>query len=244
MADSSFGHGYPACDGPKVTIARADGLRLVVHRELADLVRILIDLSEMMGYDIKPGQTWGAACRTIRGTSTPSNHSWGTAIDANSLENPQRRPLTTNLPKRVVDLWKAHGFRWGGDYKTSTPDPMHFEFMGTVTQAKAIVKKLRAFLAAKGHPAPPPAKPPVQKPGHPKIRPFPGTVRQGMGSPERPNAAVKVWQQVLRERGYNVKVDGVFGPATNHLVMDWQIKHGLRVDGKAGPATWHSLLFA
>lgn len=246
MADPSFGRGYPDCSGPRVVLARKDGLRLVVHRELAELVTILLDLTELMGYDVKPGQTWGFACRAIRGSSRPSNHSWATAIDVNSLENPQRRPLTTRLPKRVVDLWKAHGFRWGGDYTTSTPDPMHFEFMGTVAQARAILARAKAFLAAHGQPAPPAPARPVARPGRPPWRPYPGPVRLGMGSPERPNADVKVWQQLLRERGYpGIVVDGVFGNATNHVMFDWQRKHPpLRIDAVGGPATWHSLLYA
>ena len=248
MADSSFGRGYPDCSGPKTVIARRDGLRLVVHRELADLVSILIDLSELMGYDVKPGQTWGFACRPIRGSARPSNHSWATAVDINSLENPQRRPLRTNLPKRVVDLWKAHGFRWGGDYQTSTPDPMHFEFMGTVAQARAILARLRAYLAKAGAgvtPPPAPVKPPPARPGRPTWRAYPGPARLGMGSPERPDRDVKVWQQLLVDRGYGIKVDGVFGNATNHVLFDWQRKHPpLRIDAIGGPATWHSLLYA
>lgn len=73
----------------------------------------------------------------------------------------------------------------------------------------------------------------------PAERPYPGQVEMGNRGP-----AVKVWQTVLRERGYRITVDGDFGPATNHVVRDWQSKHGLTVDGIAGPATWHSLLYA
>jgi len=243
VADASFGRGYPDCSYPKVTLSKAGGLRVVVHRELADLFSMLIDLTEMMGYDIQVGQTWGAACRPIRGTQTPSNHSWGTALDINSLQNPQRRPIKTNMPKRVVDLWKNHGFRWGGDYQTSTPDPMHMEFMGTVAQARAITARLRAFLEDSNPATPkPPATPPALA-GKPAWRKYPGPVRLGMGTPERPSPAVKVWQQLLVDRGYRLKVDGVFGLATNHVVMDWQRKHGLKIDGIGGTATWHQLLY-
>jgi hypothetical protein len=243
MAHSSFGQGWPYCNGSRVTLSRKDGLRLVVHKELAELVSILLDLTELMGYDVKPGQTWGAACRPIAGTQTASNHSWATAVDINSLENPRRRPLTTNLPARVVKLWNDHGFRWGGHYTSSTPDPMHFEFMGTVAQARAITKRIRAYLAKFGKPAPPAPARPVQHPGLPAPRKYPGPARLGMGSPQRPSKVVKVWQQVLRERGYNLNVDGIFGQVTNHLIITWQRNHGLIVDGKAGEATWHSLMF-
>lgn len=230
MASATFGRGWPQCSGRRVTLRRSDGLAVVIHEELVDLVAMLIDLTELHGYDVKPGQTWGFACRAIRGTNTASNHSWATAVDVNSLENPQRRPRTTNLPRRVIDMWKGHGFRWGGDYASSTPDPMHFEFMGTVAQARAITARLRAFLGA------PPAP---SRPGRPAARPFPGTRQRGdVGQ------GVRVWQQVLRERGYSLAVDGQFGRYTEAAVRDWQRRTRIHVDGIAGPGTWHQLLNA
>ena len=54
-----------------------------------------------------------------------------------------RRPLTTDLPlPRAEQLATRYGFRWGGRW--STPDPMHFEFAGTPTDAD----RLAAVLAA------------------------------------------------------------------------------------------------
>ena len=235
MAHSSFGPAWPNCDRSRVvTVARKDGLRLPIHRDLADLVTLLIDLTELQGYDVKPGWTWGYACRAIAGTRTPSNHSQATAVDVNAPTNPRRadRKFASDMPAWLPALWKAHGWRWGGEF--SWPDPMHLEFMGTAAQARATTARLRAFLGAKGAPAPPPPAP-----GRPTQVPFPGTVRMG----DRGNA-VRVWQTALRERGYAIGVDGVFGPGTNHVVVDWQRKHGLAADGIAGPATWHSVLSA
>ena len=231
MAHSSWGTGWPECDRSNiVTLVRADGLRIALHRDAVDLVAILLDVTEALGYDVLPGQTWGYACRAIAGTSRPSNHSWGNTLDINSLANPQRRPLTTHLPAEVVNLWRGCGFRWGGDYVTSTPDPMHFEFMGTVDDARRKAADLRAFLSAQGGQSPPSPRP--------APRPYPGLARMGDSG-----SHVRVWQQVLRERGYSVAVDGAYGPATNHVVWHWQAHHGLLADGVAGPATWHSLLF-
>lgn len=234
MADRTWGPGWPNCDRAQiVTLVRHDGLRLPIHQDLAELVAILMDLTELMGYDIRPGSTWGYACRPIAGTSTPSNHSWGTAVDINAPQNPRRRPLTTDIPQDVSNLWKAHGFRWGGDYRVSTPDPMHFEFMGTVFDAAQITQRLRRFLgsATPSVPHVPSRRPPMLE--------FPGVVRMGDSGP-----AVRVWQEALVNRGYQIAVDGEFGPRTNHVMRDWQAKHGLVVDGIGGTRTWHSLLFA
>lgn len=241
MAHSSFGPAWPNCDraGRIVTLTRADGLRLAIHRDLADLVAILMDLTEASGYDIRPGQTWGYACRPIAGTRTPSNHSQGTAVDINAPTNPRRArglAMRTDMPPWMRRLWKDNGFRWGGDF--SWPDPMHYEFTGTVDDARRRVANLRAFLAAAGRPAP---APPHSRRPVPIGGGYPGTVRLGSYG-----AAVRVWQDVFRQRGYAIAVDAKFGPGTHAVVRDWQTRHrhqGLKVDGIAGPATWHSALF-
>lgn len=53
---------------------------------------------------------------------------------------------------------------------------------------------------------------------------------------------VKLLQQALKEAGYNLTVDGDFGPLTDGAVRDYQAKNKLSVDGIAGPATWRCLL--
>jgi len=54
-------------------------------------------------------------------------------------------------------------------------------------------------------------------------------------------AEVTEIQTILHGFGYSVKVDGVFGPATEKAVRSWQRSNGLQVDGVAGPATLASL---
>lgn len=53
--------------------------------------------------------------------------------------------------------------------------------------------------------------------------------------------AVKELQQLLAQRGYNLAVDGVFGPNTETLVKDFQKKVGLTADGLVGNMTWTAL---
>jgi peptidoglycan hydrolase-like protein with peptidoglycan-binding domain len=54
--------------------------------------------------------------------------------------------------------------------------------------------------------------------------------------------AVKWLQNALKVRSYAVgQVDGVFGPATEEAVRQFQRAFGLEEDGIAGPNTWEAL---
>ena len=53
---------------------------------------------------------------------------------------------------------------------------------------------------------------------------------------------VKALQALLIGYGYDIQRDGIFGPATEKAVKDWQSKHGLSSDGIVGPATMNSLM--
>ncbi|MCK9875277.1 peptidoglycan-binding protein [Frankia sp. AgPm24] len=48
---------------------------------------------------------------------------------------------------------------------------------------------------------------------------------------------VRQIQQRLANLGYPIAVDGQFGYQTNHMVKDYQLKHGLIADGVVGPQT-------
>lgn len=146
----------PPCKGTIVKLSVA-GIVLYVRREVAPIFGAFItELVTSKHYPVAGGtpDDWGVACRYIAGTTVWSNHAWGLAIDLNSLRNPMRRPFTSDMPAGVSALAAKYGLRWGGDYST-TPDPMHFEFMGTPGDAASRVGRLSAT------PAPPPApKPP------------------------------------------------------------------------------------
>jgi len=62
------------------------------------------------------------------------------------------------------------------------------------------------------------------------------TLKQGASG-----AAVKNLQTRLRAHGYNVSVDGAFGPATASAVKQFQSSKGLSADGIVGPKTWAAL---
>lgn len=156
MADAQargWGTGWPHCQSDKyLKVTFSNGVKVVVRREIAELVKLLGEES-IKQYPPKDGQTWGAACRPIAGTDPPiaSNHSWGLAIDWNSLENPQRRPLTMQMPWSMAELWERFGFRSGARYVNSKPDPMHLEYMGTPATAAEHTRRARAEFGVPGH---------------------------------------------------------------------------------------------
>jgi peptidoglycan hydrolase-like protein with peptidoglycan-binding domain len=68
------------------------------------------------------------------------------------------------------------------------------------------------------------------------ISPWP-LVRQG----DRQHP-VKTLQYLLRARGHNLTVDGIFGPKTDAAVRAFQQPKGLAVYGIVGPNTWSALI--
>jgi hypothetical protein len=145
-AQRGWGAGWPSCDGARVgglAVVRASisGVGVSVHRRVAQLVGLLLGETERRGYLLRAGQCWGYACRAIAGTGVPSNHSWGLAIDINSLANPYQFPRRTDQPTWMSLLWNRYGFAWGGSYnnegRNGKADSMHYEFMGTPAAADA-----------------------------------------------------------------------------------------------------------
>jgi hypothetical protein len=64
------------------------------------------------------------AARAQRGSTKPSLHLWGAAIDL----NPSTNGLGTegDMSPSVVRVFEEHGWTWGGRF--GRPDPMHFQF--------------------------------------------------------------------------------------------------------------------
>jgi peptidoglycan hydrolase-like protein with peptidoglycan-binding domain len=62
-------------------------------------------------------------------------------------------------------------------------------------------------------------------------------LRNGMTGGE-----VKMLQVGLNAKGYRLVSDGIFGPATDNAVRQFQTDRGLQVDGIVGPRTWSALL--
>ncbi|MBA9002391.1 GH25 family lysozyme [Thermomonospora cellulosilytica] len=94
-------------------------------------------------------------------------------------------------------------------------------YRGTASQLKA--------LALESAPAPEP-KPAVKAPK------WPG--RYLTQPPVMRGDDVRQWQARMRERGRQIKADGVYGPRSEEVCRAFQEERGLEVDGVVGPETW------
>jgi D-alanyl-D-alanine carboxypeptidase len=162
MAHSSWGPGWPNCQPGRIDSGFVvSGTRFPggMRVELVDLAAMLVQECKDRGYRFGSASDpsygcWGYSCRCISGSSTPSNHSWGLAVDINAPANPYTSPLVTDMPGWMPDLWNAYGFRWGGDYSGSK-DAMHYEFMGSVADAASETAKAKAAGIGGGGGTPP-----------------------------------------------------------------------------------------
>lgn len=50
--------------------------------------------------------------------------------------------------------------------------------------------------------------------------------------------SLQAWQQRMKDRGWSIGVDGLYGPNTEAVARAFQREKGLVVDGLIGPATW------
>lgn len=51
---------------------------------------------------------------------------------------------------------------------------------------------------------------------------------------------IKTWQQRMRERGWDIVADGIYGERSATVARAFQREHRLTVDGIVGPATWRA----
>lgn len=112
----------------------------------------------------------------------------------------------------------------------------HRDFKNTECPGDALYAKLgdlkREVAARLGRPAPPTPSPTPPKPG----RSWPQYRSGSRGE------SVKSIQYLLGAANLRVAVDGIFGPATERAVEQFQAAKGLTVDGIVGPATWEGLV--
>jgi hypothetical protein len=124
---------------------------------------------ERFGYPILGGQTGGFNCRPISGTSKPSNHSWGLAIDINWDRNPSGSDFQSDIPPDMVAMWEDAGWFWGGWYRGGNYDPMHFEYLGRPSDVAEDASRAAYWLAHGTSPDAPAAPTPPQETDMPLV---------------------------------------------------------------------------
>ena len=107
--------------------------RITCHEKIADsLTRILQQLANEFKdrYEETGINRFGGVYefRRVSGSSKLSLHAYGAAIDLDPERNGRGKPYDGGInmiPQGVVEIFKAEGWKWGGDFKN--PDCMHFE---------------------------------------------------------------------------------------------------------------------
>jgi hypothetical protein len=213
-----------------MAVVERAGVKVVMRRQIAPLVATLLDATEKRhGYDVRAGQTWGFACRPIRGSQKPSNHSWGLAIDINAPANPMGATFRSDMPPAMIAMWWQCGFFWGGWYRMR-PDAMHFEYVGRpgdVAQHLTIARRQLAGAA-----------------GAVRANAFDGRLLR-LAQPRMHGGQVAWVQGRLNAKGASPRLatDGVWGPQTDVAFRAFQRRAGLAVDGVYGSRS-HAALAA
>lgn len=124
---------------------------VAIFRELFDSaypirsIRLIDDFGASDDASMEADNTSCFNYRSVAGSRTLSRHAFGMAVDVNPLENPFVRGAkvqpaagapyadrTASFPHKITSsdlccrLFKAHGFRWGGDWR-SAKDWQHFD---------------------------------------------------------------------------------------------------------------------
>lgn len=172
-----------------------------------------------------------------------SNHSWGTATDIEIGDLGYDLNPDGLTYQGLVDLYpyfNAEKFYWGGALETNE-DPIHFE----ASEELLAQWEDEGLLTPTPEPSPggpmptTPVVPPTTTPP-----PYPGYLFEYVeGEPVgngEVDADVETWQQAMVDQGYNLAVDGLYGPESKQIATQFQQEKGLAVDGIVGPETWEA----
>jgi hypothetical protein len=113
---------------------RGDHGYVYYHRKLFakvayDVLAPLLEHKKKNAFDYG---IWGYACRLKTGGTTWSVHSWGAAIDTNTLRNPFGQSYWVgkgakgkNYGNLIPNAYMNENFYWGLNFN----DPMHFQYV-------------------------------------------------------------------------------------------------------------------
>jgi hypothetical protein len=101
--------------------------RMTCHKRMVTVFSAVFGLVQRHGLEAKISSFGGCfSFRRQRTGARLSTHSWGIAIDLNPGGNPQGSP--GNMDAGLIEIFRAAGFEWGGDWQNTVQDPMHFQY--------------------------------------------------------------------------------------------------------------------
>ena len=115
---------------------KSSTIQLTIHKKLVREITAVFNELKAIGFPVRKSDTAAYNWRNMASGSSRSHHSYGCVVDLNWNSNPMigvtagsYRPGKDpySVTSRVVQIWKNHGFYWGGDWKT-TKDYMHFTY--------------------------------------------------------------------------------------------------------------------
>lgn len=187
-------------------------------------------------------------CRTVRGSTAPSMHGEGRAIDvgfpvAGGKAHADGHRLLEDLAKKAGELglqciiWDRRIFSArsprGRRYSGANPHIDHLHVELTRGSAESLTSQTIAQILGRqeADSAPEQTTKPVVYP----------TLRHRR--PMMTGEAVRRLQTLLNDfRVVKMKVDGIFGPKTASAVARFQLSKNLKPDGIVGPKTWAALV--
>lgn len=110
---------------------------LTVHIKLSEEIKLVFEEIRAVGFKVRTTDTSGYNWRPMaNGSGELSHHSYGCVVDMNWTSN--GAPYTPwgynpgvdefSVTEEIVNIWKSHGFYWGGDWDDESFDPMHFTY--------------------------------------------------------------------------------------------------------------------
>ncbi|MBA2614204.1 MAG: M15 family metallopeptidase [Actinobacteria bacterium] len=185
-------------------------------------------------------------CRQTTSGKSWSTHAWAAAVDINPEKNPfTTGALKTDMPSDFVECFTSEGFGWGGGWR-SVKDAMHFSLApneGGRPKPHGFDRALQQAaieLWMDRHGGVNPeinVGPTPKKPGK-KAPTFPGYDMDRERYSRKEDDNVRLFQERLAERGWNLDPTGKFNQATEQIVRAFQREKRLFVDGVVGKNTW------
>lgn len=173
-------------------------------------------------WSLKPGMAPAA-------TPGESPHGWGRARDFAEMINGDSIPDSLSLNAKK---WLAANAPSFGVYFDTRSEDWHGEDYDGDVIAQAVLDE-------EGGVSGPPVPPFDPANGLFSLYPLnPNKATLYLRDPAFQSDLVAYLQGVIKKAGYQVTVDGGYGPRTNEAVLWFQRSRGLTADGQVGPKTW------